>query len=324
MDYVVYTFGGGDSLVQVFNAVGRIFASNNEYFTPVGKYAMALGVVWAASKAMFKGDLKEFGINWLFPSLLSFIFLFAPKSTIWVKDEVSMSAPIKVDNIPFGIAFFSAMSSGISYSISGMLEKHLLPVDGLSIRKTGLLFGAKLVGKIREVQIQDPITLRNTKEYMRQCFIKPYILGNIAGKKGAAIAANDIIDFLEKNPANNFGIYYHDTLAASNAFKPCKQATPLIKLALAKELNDGLLTRFATALGMTGDNQEQLKQRLKLLTGDALSYLQKDQADIHSWMKQAMLLNANRESYDDWREKHSLKRKDMKRRKRKKIKKIYK
>ncbi|KJV52435.1 conjugal transfer protein TraG N-terminal domain-containing protein, partial [Orientia tsutsugamushi] len=35
---------------------------------------------------------------------------------------------------------------------------------------------------------------------------------------------------------------------------------------------------------------------------------QREQQDIHEWMKQAMLLNANRESYDDWREKFSLSR----------------
>lgn len=308
MDCLINTFGGGDDLVHVFNAVGRIFVSDSEYFTPVGKYAMGLGATWAATKAIFKADLRDFSFNWLFPSLLAFIFLFSPKSTVWIKDEVTMSAPVKIDNIPFGIAFFSSVSSGMSYAISEMIEKHLLPVDGLSISKTGLLFGAKLVGKIRDVQIQDPILLRNTKEYMRQCYLKPYILGDIAGKKGAAQAANDIIDFLEKNPANNFGIYYHDELGGGHAFKTCKQATPLIKQALTKELNGSLLARFASAIGMSGDNQDQLKARLKLTTGEALSFLKKDQADLHSWMRQAMLLNASRESYDDWREKHSLKR----------------
>ncbi|KJV77339.1 putative traG protein [Orientia tsutsugamushi str. UT76] len=51
-----------------------------------------------------------------------------------------------------------------------------------------------------------------------------------------------------------------------------------------------------------------LSQRLKVMTGDTLKYLQREQQDIHEWMKQAMLLNANRESYDDWREKFSLSR----------------
>ncbi|KJV74727.1 putative traG protein [Orientia tsutsugamushi str. TA716] len=45
------------------------------------------------------------------------------------------------------------------------------------------VFGAKAVAKIRDVQIHDPVTLTNTKEFLRQCFMKPYIIGNILGKK---------------------------------------------------------------------------------------------------------------------------------------------
>nr|WP_267881766.1 conjugal transfer protein TraG N-terminal domain-containing protein [Rickettsia tamurae] len=44
------------------------------------------------------------------------------------------------------------------------------------------------------------------------------------------------------------------------------------------------------------------------MTSDTLKYLKKEQTDIHQWMKQAMLLNANREAYDDLREKFSLSR----------------
>ncbi len=70
----------------------------------------------------------------------------------------------------------------------------------------------------------------------------------------------------------------------------------------------GLLTKFASAIGVQSDRPEVLNYRLKAMTSDTLKYLKKEQTDIHSWMKQAMLLNANRESYDDWREKFSLTR----------------
>ncbi|KJV71580.1 putative traG protein [Orientia tsutsugamushi str. UT76] len=82
----------------------------------------------------------------------------------------------------------------------------------------------------------------------------------------------------------------------------------MIKAAIHKELNEGLLTKFAAAIGVQSDQSSMLSQRLKVMTGDTLKYLQREQQDIHEWMKQAMLLNANRESYDDWREKFSLSR----------------
>ncbi|KJW06606.1 putative traG protein [Orientia tsutsugamushi str. UT144] len=204
---------------------------------------------------------------------------------------------------------FASLSSQTSYFVSKMLENHLLPAyEGLSSRKTGIMFGAKAVAKIRDVQIHDPVTLTNTKEFLRQCFMKPYIIGNILGKKAAAQQTNDIIGFIEQNIPNNFGIYYREPSNLAISFKTCRQATPLIKAAIHKELNEGLLTKFAAAIGVQSDQSSMLSQRLKVMTGYTLKYLQREQQDIHEWMKQAMLLNANRESYDDWREKFSLSR----------------
>ncbi|WP_342637770.1 conjugal transfer protein TraG N-terminal domain-containing protein [Orientia tsutsugamushi] len=309
MDYVIYTFGGGDLLWHVFNGIGRVFASNSEYFTPVGRLALTIGGIWAATRAIFRGNIGIFAMEWFFPSIFIFTLLFAPKATVWLKDEVSMSAPVKVDNIPIGIAMFASLSSQTSYFVSKMLENHLLPAyEGLSSRKTGIMFGAKAVAKIRDVQIHDPVTLTNTKEFLRQCFMKPYIIGNILGKKAAAQQTNDIIGFIEQNIPNNFGIYYREPSNLGISFKTCRQATPLIKAAIHKELNEGLLTNFAAAIGVQSDQSHMLSQRLKVMIEDTLKYLQREQQDIHEWMKQAMLLNANRESYDDWREKFSLSR----------------
>nr|WP_050755376.1 MULTISPECIES: conjugal transfer protein TraG N-terminal domain-containing protein [spotted fever group] len=245
MDYVIHTFGGGDILWQIFNGIGRVFASDSEYFTPVGKFALTIGGIWAGTRTIFKGNIGIFAMEWFFPSFFIFIFLFAPKATIWLKDEVSMSAPVKIDNIPSGVAFFSSVASRMSYTLSEMLEKHLLPPDeGLNSRKTGIMFGTKAVGKIRDIQIQDPITLTNSKEFLRQCFMKPYIIGNILGKKAEAQQTNDIISFIEQNMPNNFGIYYRDPGNSAISFKTCKQATPLIKGAINKELHDGVTDKI--------------------------------------------------------------------------------
>ncbi|KJV77012.1 putative traG protein [Rickettsia hoogstraalii str. RCCE3] len=56
-DYVIHTFGGGDILWQVFNGIGRVFASNSEYFTPVGQFALTIGGIWAATRAIFRGNI---------------------------------------------------------------------------------------------------------------------------------------------------------------------------------------------------------------------------------------------------------------------------
>ncbi|WP_371254136.1 hypothetical protein [Orientia tsutsugamushi] len=72
----------------MFNGIGRVFASNSEYLTPVGHLALTIGGIWAATRAIFRGNIG-----------------------IFAKDEVSMNAPVKVDNIPIGIAMFASLSS---------------------------------------------------------------------------------------------------------------------------------------------------------------------------------------------------------------------
>ncbi|KJV71668.1 hypothetical protein [Orientia tsutsugamushi] len=79
MDYVIYTFGGGDLLWHVFNGIGRVFASNSEYFTPVGHLALTIGGIWAATRAIFRGNIGIFAMEWFFHRYLFLRYYLLPK-----------------------------------------------------------------------------------------------------------------------------------------------------------------------------------------------------------------------------------------------------
>ncbi|KJV71966.1 putative traG protein [Orientia tsutsugamushi str. TA763] len=79
MDYVIYTFGGGDLLWHVFNGIGRVFASNSEYFTPVGHLALTIGGIWAATRAIFRGNIGIFAMECFFRRYL-FLRCYLPQS----------------------------------------------------------------------------------------------------------------------------------------------------------------------------------------------------------------------------------------------------
>ena len=150
-DYMIYTYGGQDILQQVFNAIGRIFASNSTYFTPVATFSLSLGAVWAGTRAIFNGNVEIFGKQWFVPSFLALTLLFSPKTTVWLMDDVRGNAPVKIDNIPFAIGAVSSLSSRLSYSLTEMIEDHLLPAHWLKSRNTPLMFGAKAVAKIKDL-----------------------------------------------------------------------------------------------------------------------------------------------------------------------------
>lgn len=303
MDYVIHTFGGQDLLAHIFNGLARVFQSDSEYFTPVGTFAMTIGGVWAAMQAIFNNNIGLFAKKWFFPSFLAFTFLFTPKASVWLKDDVAANAPMKVDHIPFAVAFFSSISSRISYALSELIEDQLLPADNIKSRHAGLMFGAKIVGKIKDVTIQDPVLLDNTKNFCKQCFTKPWVMGNILGKRKEALETNDIIQFVKTNIPNNFGIYYKDPNTYLVSFKTCREAIPLIEAGFNKEIQSlKTLQDFGAALGFGAKDKTVMAARMNAITKDTLEYMERDTTNVHAWMKQAMMLNANRESIDDWRE----------------------
>lgn len=302
MEYAIYTYGGGELLVSIFNAIAMIFASDNTYLTPVGSMAMTLGGVYAGTKAIFRADIISFSNNWMLPSLIAFLLLFSPKATVWIKDDAMATAPVKVDNIPFGIAFFTSTPSIVSHKVSKLLEETMLPVEH-STSHVGLIYGAKAIAKIRDAQIQDPTLLRNTKEYMRQCYTKPYVIGNFGGHKAAAIRAPNILDYLEKYPVKAFGIKWSNE-DGSNKFMTCTEAGISVKKAIEEHVAmPSILSKLSSSLGLVSSSQDDLNRKVNSMVTNTLGFLEQSQKDAHEWMKQAMVLNANRESYDDWREK---------------------
>ena len=79
MEYVIYTYGGGDLLISIFNAIAMIFKSNNTYLTPVGQTGMAIGIIYAGAKALTKGDIPYFLKGFMMPSLI----VFYPNCSFW-------------------------------------------------------------------------------------------------------------------------------------------------------------------------------------------------------------------------------------------------
>jgi conjugal transfer mating pair stabilization protein TraG len=106
MDYVIYTYGGNGELVaQIFNGIARLFASNSEYFTAVGRLSMSIGAIWAATRAIFSTNIGIFAKHWFFPTLAVFTLLFSLKTTVVINDKITRTN-YTVANIPFGVAFF--------------------------------------------------------------------------------------------------------------------------------------------------------------------------------------------------------------------------
>ena len=307
-EFWIHTFGGGSEVVSVLRFLQWLFASDSRYLTSVGTWSLSLGATLVIIKTVLKGDIGTLGRFMLNTSLV-FVFLFGTKATVWVKDEVSIGrAPVAVSGIPFAVAFVAGMSSHISFALTEKVEDNYLNGNrNVYASHAGVMFGANVVSKLKDVQIRDPLTLRNTKEFVRQCYMLPYVIGDFGGLKSTAIKSTDILEFLSEHPAKNFGIYYN-VAGGGVEFKKCSAAIGLIKADLAKEMGNGFLTQIGITSGLKGASTRELNDRIKATAQDTLRFLETSNSDIHNWMKQAMILNANRESLDDWRESFKMNR----------------
>ncbi|WPX99886.1 TraG-like conjugal transfer protein (plasmid) [Candidatus Megaera polyxenophila] len=267
-----------------------IFETDNKYLTPVGTMALTLGGVYAGIKATFKADIAILGKNWMIPSMIAFFLLFSPKTTVWIKDEVALNAPVKIDNIPFGISFFTSMGTKISHGLSKLIEETMLPVNAGRSTTGGILYGAKAVAKIRDIQIQDPILLRNTKEYLRQCYMLPYVIGNFGGKKIEAQKAEDLLAYLDTNPVKRLGIKATNKDGSVGSFMTCTEAGKMLKGEIATESKaPALMKQFAAVLGISTTNEALMNRHIKAMTGDVFRYLEQGTEDVNAWMQQAMI-----------------------------------
>ena len=70
MEQVIYTYGGGEVLWKVFNALAMIFKSDNSYMTTMVRLTLAIGALWAAYTAMVKGSIMALVHNWALPIFL--------------------------------------------------------------------------------------------------------------------------------------------------------------------------------------------------------------------------------------------------------------
>ncbi len=109
MTYEIYTYGNGEVLNGVFNAIACCMNGNDgTLFEPLKRMALILGAFWAAIYAL-GGDQVKVLTMWLVPMAIFMNVLFVPTTTVWINDPVTHYRQ-KVDNVPHGLAAFASYS----------------------------------------------------------------------------------------------------------------------------------------------------------------------------------------------------------------------
>lgn len=184
----IFTVGGGDYLVNVFQAVAA-WTGNGGYKSLL-QVVMVMGLALSALTLAFNQDWRAW-INWFLGAALMYSCLMVPRIDVHVTDRLNPSlAPANVSNVPLGLALMASFTSQVGDYLTGSAEVVFgLPGD-LNYSRNGMIYGARLYDATRSLRISDPEFAANLDEHFRQCVFYDVLLGRYSMKELAE--TNDI------------------------------------------------------------------------------------------------------------------------------------
>lgn len=285
----IFTVGGGDYLVNVFQAVAA-WTGNGGYKSLI-QVVLVMGLGLSALTLAFNQDWRAW-INWFLGATLIYSCLMVPRLDVHVTDRLNPSlAPANVSNVPLGLALMASFTSQVGDYLTGSAEVVFgLPGD-LNYSKNGMIYGARLYDATRSLRISDPEFAANLDEHFRQCVFYDVLLGRYSMKQLAE--TNDIWAtiapgsqaraqrFLTRDPSSG---------QVSSTIVTCREAYTVLNAHWA-----GLIDAMATVFGrQLYPNQTAALAKAKLFADlpIAYQYLAGVSANATDIFKQTLTINA--------------------------------
>lgn len=177
----IFTIGGGDYLVSVFQAVAA-WTGNGGYKSLI-QVVMVMGLALSAITLAFNQDWRAW-INWFLGATLIYSGLMVPRLDIHVTDRLNPNlAPANVSDVPLGLALMASFTSQVGDYLTGSAEVVFALPGDLNYSKNGMIYGARLYDATRSLRISDPEFAANLDEHFKQCVFYDVLLGRRSMKE---------------------------------------------------------------------------------------------------------------------------------------------
>lgn len=247
MDLTVYTYGGGEILRMIFNAIASI--TKGGLFNSLMVIFASFGAFWVVVTTFFSGKIEAIILQFFFPALLVSSLLMLPKTTVHIEDAF-VKIPYKVDNVPWLLGFPVQLISSLGYKITDAIETSMHLPNDIQYNKTGMIFGSETALDMKKFRITNPILEQNLKHFAKQCVfydlaLRKYSLDDL--KK-----TGDLWGFLSENTSIVRMIPYTDPQNTKIVtYKTCKNAIGEMKPIFEAEKNYYALQDIGKNLPLT-------------------------------------------------------------------------
>ncbi|WP_126448093.1 conjugal transfer protein TraG N-terminal domain-containing protein [Sulfuricystis multivorans] len=171
--YTIYCYFNADQIQGVLNAVVMLMGSggvDGDYLSLV-RVAALLGSFMAVCYGFLRARGED-AAHYLLLMAIFYTTLFIPRVSVTIEDHggAGGGAPIVVDHVPIGLAFFASTTSHIGYWLTEKTETFFsLPDTSLRLSSHGLMGGARALRLAQSAAMPDPILAQDVTNFMREC-----------------------------------------------------------------------------------------------------------------------------------------------------------
>ena len=238
MTFELITYGGGETLIMVFNAIVRIIGNNN--FLVSLKISIIFGMFSTLLDIAFNGGFTK-SLRFYISVILIYNIFLLPKVSLKITDRINNNILQNqiIDNVPFGLALVSSTISAIGDNITRLTEQAFPIPEDLTYSKFGLLFGSTLITNINSITIQDIRLSMNLNSFYRQCLMfnvlaNKYSINDLAKQ-------TDLWDFITSNTGEILSFGYKPE-SGEDVIYSCKEGSNVLKTDIEREKSNKLNT----------------------------------------------------------------------------------
>ena len=186
MTHTIYTYGNGEVLETLFNAIAGLLSHTNDdkhvagsLYTVLIRLGLMTGFIWSIIALAFSQNYTKMLTTWFLPVYAMITLLFAPTTSVTIRDIATgnLGMVYKVDNVPWGLGAFAATVSAISHTLTQKIETAFSLPDDLQYHKTGAMMASNLIANARTFHITNTNVHETMKDFVQQCVVYSALLG---------------------------------------------------------------------------------------------------------------------------------------------------
>lgn len=170
----VFTVGGGEYLVNTFNAVAA-WAGGGGYRSLL-RVVMVMGLIYSLLVVAFTLNFRAW-MNWFLQATGIYLCLMVPTIDVKVTDRINPSlVPATVANVPLGLGVLASFTTQIGDWLTRTAETVFVMPGELNYTTNGMVYGARLFDATRNFVIRDAEFSTNLENHFKNCLFGDVML----------------------------------------------------------------------------------------------------------------------------------------------------